>query len=63
MFLPTDVARCIGKPAGPNGVNYAPECELCLRRRAPRPNGLVRFMDPPKTEPCPDKIPVELMGS
>lgn len=61
-YLPTDYARCTGKPAGPQGLNHAPECELCMRRTAPRPHG-VSFMEPPKEEPCPEKIPMEMMGS
>lgn len=62
-FLPLDYSRCIGKPAGPQGLNFAEECRDCLRRTAPRPRGMVSQIEPPKETPCPDRIPPEQMGS
>lgn len=57
-FLPADVSRCIGKPAGPQGLNFPEECKNCARRQAAR-TGYQVFSNPPAETPCPLRIPVE----
>lgn len=61
-FLPFDYSRCNGKPAGPQGLNVAPECLTCARRLAPW-GDRQSVMEPSKETPCPNRIPSEEMGS
>jgi hypothetical protein len=57
-MLPNDVARCLGHGAGPQGFQVRGECVNCQRRLAPRPAGMVPFINPPPAEfPCPKRIP------
>lgn len=58
VSLLSDMARCLGVPAGPSGHQNAPQCQNCARRLAPRA-GHVVFMEPPAEFPCPLRIPVE----
>lgn len=57
-MLPYDVARCVGKGAGPSGHQTIAECVNCQRRTAPW-GGYQVVTDPPKEVPCPMRIPVE----
>lgn len=55
MTLPADEPRCLGHGAGPGGWQARVECVNCARRLAPRAEP-VRFIDPPKEFPCPQKL-------
>lgn len=55
-FLPLDVARCKGKPAGPQGLHVQDECYWCLRRRTPAPAGMAVWMEAPDESPCPQRM-------
>lgn len=61
--LPLDVARCLGSPAGPQGLHVREECQRCERRTAPRYKDIHSFMAPATQFPCEFRIPPERMGS
>ena len=54
-YLPFDYARCEGKPAGPQGLNFPEECRLC-RRRTSAWGDRQSVMLPPQETPCLDRI-------
>lgn len=58
-MLPADIARCEGHGAGPSGHQNRADCVNCMRRLAPRPYGLVEYLEPPAEFPCPVRIPAE----
>jgi len=56
MPLDYSVPRCKGHGAGPSGHQNRADCVSCARRLAFAPDGLVRWMEPVKEFPCPEKI-------
>ncbi len=52
-MIANDITRCIGHGAGPSGHQVRADCLDCELRTAPRPAGMVSFIDPPKEYPCP----------
>jgi len=62
-MLPADVARCHGFTWVPGAHDYAcilPECVSCARRleavRDYVSGAPVRWMEPPKVTPCPERL-------
>jgi hypothetical protein len=55
-MLPYDEPRCKGHGAGPSGHQSRIDCANCARRLAFAPEGFVKWMEPVKEFPCPEKI-------
>lgn len=62
MNLPLHDYRCLGAPAGPQGLNVREECQFCERRTAPRAE-VQSYMAPATQFPCQFRIAPEQMGA